>query len=186
MRCDLKTSGIARAEYRRQALERSIGEVLVSILVQFEIGEFELTDKEPPVHEPVDLSEFPLIEKANEWGVTVRTDRRMCKCHGQYHKTLREIQLVSVDVKSFLHGLAHVAIEKLDESITNDSGPWHEIISELAAVALYEIIMNGPDDRLCYSFLFIRSNAVALSRTTLDACLEIFAETEEVIEFILG
>jgi hypothetical protein len=102
-------------------LERSIGEVLVSILVQFEIGEFELTDKKPPTQEPVHLSEFLLFEKAIEWGVTVRTDRRMCKCHGQYHKTWREIRLVSANMKSFLHGLAHVAIEKLGESITQSS-----------------------------------------------------------------
>jgi len=167
-------------------LERSIGEVLVSILVQFEIGEFELTNKKPPAHEPVDLSDLPLIEKAIEWGITVRTDRRMCKCPGQYHKTLREIQLVSADVKNFLHGLAHVAIEKLGESITHKSGQWQEILSELAAAALYEIIMNRPDHKLCSSYLFIHSNALALSQTTLDACLEIFAETEEVIEFILG
>lgn len=167
-------------------MERSIGEALVGILVQFEIGEFEPTDGKQSTQEPVNLSEFPLIEKSNEWRVTVRTDKRMCKCHGQYDETWREIQLVSADLKSFLHGLAHVAIEKLGESITHDSGQWHEIISELAAAALYEIIMNRPDDRLCYSYLFIRSNAAALGRTTLDACLEVFAETEEIIEFILG
>jgi len=167
-------------------LERSIGEVLVSILVQFEIGEFELADGKPPTYEPVDLSGLPLIEKAVEWGVTVRTDRRMCKCHGQYDKTRREIQLVSADVKSFLHGLAHVAVEKLGEFLTPKSGPWHEIISELAAAALYQIIMNRSDKNLYSSYLFIRSNAAALSRTTLDACLEVFTEAEEVIEFILG
>lgn len=181
----MKAPGVERAVYRRRTLERSIGEVLVGILVQFEIGEFEPTDRKQPTQKPVSLSEFPLIEKTLEWGVTVRTDRRMCKCHGQYDKTWREIQLVSPDLKSFLHGLAHVAIEKLGESITHESGQWHEIISELAAAALYEIIMNRPDEKLYSSYLFIRSNAAALGRTTLDACLEVFAETEEIIEFIL-
>ena len=93
--------------------EASIGEVLVSILVQFEIGEFDYTEGKPPNHEPVYLSEIPLIEKATEWGISVKTVTRICKCHGHYDKNRKEIQLASTDVKTFLHGLAHAAIERL-------------------------------------------------------------------------
>ena len=51
-------------------MEASIGEVLVSVLVQFQIGEFEYTEGKPPRHEPINLSELPLIEKATRNGVS--------------------------------------------------------------------------------------------------------------------
>ena len=98
-------------------MEASIGEVLVSILVQFEIGEFDYMEGKPPHREPLNLSELPLIERAEEWGISVKTVPRICKCHGHYDKDLKEIQLVSTDAKTFLHGLAHAAIERLSGTI---------------------------------------------------------------------
>ena len=53
-------------------MEASIGEMLVSILVQFQIGEFEYTGENPLHHEPINLSELPLMEKAGEWGISVK------------------------------------------------------------------------------------------------------------------
>ena len=52
-------------------MEASISEMLVNILVQFQIGEFEYAGENTLHHEPVNLSELPLMEKAEEWGVTV-------------------------------------------------------------------------------------------------------------------
>ena len=100
-------------------MEASIGEVLVSILVQFEIGEFEYTEGKPPSHEPISLSEIPLIEKATRVGYPVKMVPRMCKCHGHYDRDRKEIQLVSTDIKTFLHGLTHAAIERLSDTITH-------------------------------------------------------------------
>jgi hypothetical protein len=46
--------------------------------------------------------------------------------------------------------------------------------------------MNRADERLSNSYSFILFNSVALNMTPLDACLEVFAETEEIIESILA
>jgi len=46
--------------------------------------------------------------------------------------------------------------------------------------------MNQPDEKLSRSYSFIRSNAAALNKAHLDACLEVFAEAEELVELILG
>ena len=167
-------------------MEASIGEVLVSILVQFEIGEFDYVEGKSPHCEPLNLSELPLIEKASEWGIKVKTVPRICKCHGHYDKDLKEIQLVSTDAKTFLHGLAHAAIERLSGTITHIKPQWQEIMAELAAAALYQIVTEKPDKGLSNSYSFILLNAVALKKTPLEACLEVFAETEEIIEFILA
>ena len=59
-------------------------------------------------------------------------------------------------------------------------------MAELAACTLFQILMNRADEKLSNSYSFILFNSVALSMTPLDACLEVFAETEEIIELILA
>ena len=80
-------------------MEASISEMLVSIMVQFQIGEFEYTGENPLHHEPVNLSELPLMEKAKEWGLTVKIVPGLRKCLGHYDKDRQEILLVSPDAK---------------------------------------------------------------------------------------
>lgn len=167
-------------------MEASIGEVLVSVLVQFQIGEFSDCTERKPDHDPVNLSELPLIEKAEEWGIQVKTVPRMCKCHGHYNRNRKEIQLASTDVKTFLHGLTHAAIERLSDTLTHTKPQQQEIMAEMAACTLFQILMNRADEKLSNSYSFILFNAVALNMIPLDACLEVFAETEEIIESILA
>ena len=167
-------------------MEASISEMLVSILVEFQLGEFEYTGENPLHHEPINLSELPLMEKAGEWGLVVKIAPGLRKRLGHYDKDRREILLVSPDAKVFFHELAHVAIERLNGSITHTQLQWQEVMAELAAVALYQIIMKKPDERLSDSFSHIFLNAVVLDKTPLEACLEVFSETEEIIEYLLG
>jgi hypothetical protein len=61
-----------------------------------------------------------------------------------------------------------------------------EIVAELAATALYQIVTEKPDKGLANSYSFILLNSVALGKTAIESCLELFAETEEIIEFILA
>jgi hypothetical protein len=166
-------------------MEASIGEMLVSILVQFQIGEFEYTGENPLHHKPVNLSELPLMEKAGEWGLVVKIAPGLRKRLGHYDKDRREILLASPDAKVFFHELAHVAIERLNGSITHTQLQWKEVMAELAAVALYQIIMKKPDERLSDSYSLILFNAGALDKTPLEACLEVFSETEQIIRSIL-
>jgi hypothetical protein len=167
-------------------MEASIGEMLVNILVQFQIGEFEYTGENPLHHEPVNLSELPLMGKAGELGLVVKIAPGLRKRLGHYDKDRREILLVSLDAKVFFHELAHVAIERLNGSITHTQLQWQEVMAELAAVALYQIIMKKPDERLSDSYSHIFLNAVVLDKTPLEACLEVFSETEEIIEYLRG
>jgi hypothetical protein len=168
-------------------MEASIGEMLVSILVQFQIGEFEYTGENPLHHEPVNLSELPLMEKAGEWGISVKmVSFSRCKCPGHYDKGRQEIQLVSADSKTFLHGLAHAALERLSDPTTHTQPQLQEIIAELAAAALHQIIVKTPDEKLSNSYSLILFNAGALDKTPLEACLEVFSETVEIIKYLLG
>ncbi len=168
-------------------MEASIGEVLVSVLVQFEIGEFE-SERNPPHHEPVKLSDLSLIKKAEEeWNIAIKlVPDGTRRCHAYFDKERNEIQLISSDIKSFLHGLAHAAIERLRGTITHTHHHWQEIMAELASCALLEILMNQSDEKLRNSYSVIVFNSVALNVTPIEACLEVFAEVEEIIELILA
>jgi hypothetical protein len=126
------------------------------------------------------------MEKAGEWGLVVKIAPGLRKRLGHYDKDRREILLVSPDAKVFFHELAHVAIERLNGSITHTQLQWQEVMAELAAVALYQIIMKKPDERLSDSFSHIFLNAVVLDKTPLEACLEVFSETVEIIKYLLG
>jgi hypothetical protein len=166
-------------------VEESIGEVLVSILVQFQIGEFEYTGENLLHNEPINLSELPLMEKAREWGLTVKIVPGLRICLGHYDKERREILLASLDVKAWFHELAHVAIERLRGSITPAQLQWEEIMAELTAVALHELVLKKPDERLSDSYSHIFLNAVVLDKSPVEACLEVFSETEQIIRSIL-
>jgi hypothetical protein len=82
--------------------------------------------------------------------------------------------------------LAHAAIERRRDPATPLKPQSKEVICELAAAALYQIVTEKPDKGLGKSYSFILLNSVALKKTPLEACLEVFAETEEIIEFILA
>jgi hypothetical protein len=82
--------------------------------------------------------------------------------------------------------LAHAAIERLSGSITHTHHHWQEIMAELASCALFEILMNQSDEKLSNSYSVIVFNSVALNVTPMEACIEVFAETEEIIEHILA
>jgi hypothetical protein len=46
--------------------------------------------------------------------------------------------------------------------------------------------MNQSDEKLSNSYSFILLNSVALNVTPMEACIEVFAEVEEIIELILA
>jgi hypothetical protein len=46
--------------------------------------------------------------------------------------------------------------------------------------------MNKSDEKLSHSYSVIVFNSVALNVTPMEACIEVFAEVEEIIETILA
>jgi len=46
--------------------------------------------------------------------------------------------------------------------------------------------MKKPDERLGNSYQYIFLNGVVLDKSPVEACIEIFNETEQIIRSILG
>ena len=158
--------------------------VLLGILVKIankELGK----RKKPQRHKPISVSELPLIDKATKWGITVKLANQRFKCHGHYDKEQKEIHLVFINPKNYLHALTHAAIEKKCGIITHNHFEWKEIISELAALTILEILSNQPAESLRASYSFIVSNSAALKKDPFYACLDVFGDTEDIVTFIL-
>jgi hypothetical protein len=166
-------------------MEASIGEVLVSIIAQFKIAEFETALNPLLEDKPHGIDDLPSIWKAREWGLTVKIVPALRKRLGHYDKDRREMLLVSPDAQTFFHELAHAAIERLGGAITHTQLQWVEIMAELAALALYRLAVGESDQGLHSAYSHIFLNAVDLGMSPVEACLEVFYETERIIRHIL-
>jgi hypothetical protein len=166
-------------------MEASIGEVLVSIIAQFKIAEFETALNSPLVGKAHGIDDLPLIGKAREWGLTVKLVPALHKRLGHYDKDRREILLVSPDTQTFLHELAYVAIERLDGAISHTQLQWMEVMAEMAALALCHRVIGKSDQGLRSAYYHIFLNSVVLGMSPIEACLEVFSETERIIRHIL-
>jgi hypothetical protein len=176
---------VRQTTFWRLPMEASIGEVLVSIIAQFEIGEFETFLNPLLEDKPHGIDDLPFIGKAREWGVTVKIVPTLRKRLGHYDKDRREILLVSLDAQTFLHELGHVAIESLGGAITHTQLQWMEVMAELAALALCHLVIGKPDQGLRSAYYHIFLNAVVLGMSPVEACIEVFHETEHIIKHIL-
>ena len=143
------------------------------------------TDGEPLDYHQLELPDFPLMERASEWGITVKAVPGNYSYQGSYSQRLREIKLATQEESVFFHELAHVAHEKIKGKLQSWQEPFQEIIAELAATALCKLVGKDPRDSLGNSYQYIEAYAEEVEITSLTACLRVMSETEKVINLIL-
>jgi len=149
------------------------------------VFKYEDTDGEPLSYMQVELPNLPLIERAEEWGVTVKAIPGNYAYYGYYTPTNKEISLATNDECVFFHELAHAAHEKLKGNLEKGQDPLQEIVAELAAQALCRIVGKHPNDTLGNSYKYIETYAQKLSVTPYTACIKALADTEKVLNLIL-
>ncbi len=99
---------------------------------------FEDTEGEalPPVpnYEPPALP--PLHEVAVKWGIDIKYVPKTSGIWGWYQAGTERIQLMTQDVKTFFHELAHAAHFKIEPNAVLSSKKYLETIAETAAITL--------------------------------------------------
>jgi len=145
------------------------------------------TEGEPLDYEKAASSlELPLLERAEELGITVSTTSPQLKFFGAYRAASKEIYLATPEEVVFFHELSHAAydicISKLKPGQTWDQ----EIIAELSAQALCRLIGKKPNDTLGNSYRYIERYAEKAGLKPLTACLKVIDDVERVLNFILG
>ena len=142
------------------------------------------TDGEPLDYEQIELPELPLMERAKEWGLSVKAVPGNYQYHGYFSQDKKEIGLSSKDEAVFFHELAHYAHHLIVGDLRTVA-PWEkEVVAELAAAALCKIV--GKDSKYFgASYQYVKHYAEQAGLSPVKACLRVINQTEAVLALIL-
>ena len=143
------------------------------------------TDGEALAYETLELPDFPLRERAEEWGISVKAIPGNYRYYGYYRPGSKEIALATPEESVFFHELAHAAHEKIKGTMKPGQDPLQEIVAELSAQALCRMVGKQARDTTGNSYRYIQSYAEKLKLSPQAACLKVMSETEKVLNLIL-
>jgi len=143
------------------------------------------TEGEPIKYENIELPEFPLIERAKEWGINVKAVSGNNRYYGYYSPDLKEIAMATPSEKTFFHELSHVADHIIKGRLNTWQDPFQEITAELSAQALARIVGKSIQDTIGNSYRYIKSYAEKLNISAYKACLTVLSDTEKILNLIL-
>lgn len=143
------------------------------------------TGGEPLDYEEIKIPDLPLIERADQWGITVKAIPGDFRFKGYYSPESQEIALATEDECVFFHELAHCAHEKVRGRLKGGQDAIQEIVAELSAQALCRIVGKTGIRYLGNSYRYIEAYAKDLKITPYSACLKVMSEAEKVLNLIL-
>jgi hypothetical protein len=143
------------------------------------------TDGEPLDYQQIQLPKLPLIERAEEWGISVKAIPGNYSYYGYYSSKRREIGICSESECTFLHEISHCAHEKVKGALQGGQDPIQEIVAELSAQALCHIVGKSGEKYLGNSYRYIEAYAEKLHMSPHSACIKVLNETEKVLNLIL-
>jgi hypothetical protein len=146
---------------------------------------FEDTEGESLEYEKLELPDFPLLERADEFGVSVKAIPGNYRYYGYFRPGTKEIALATPEETVFFHELAHAAHEKVKGTIKAGQDPLQEIVAELSAQALCRIVGMQARDTTGNSYRYIERYAEKIKLSAQAACLKVMSETEKVLNLIL-
>ncbi len=134
----------------------------------------------------VPLPNYPLLEKAREWNITVSAIPRQSTILGAYCGQRKEIQLASRDEIIFFHELSHAAHERVIQNLRPGQHWDQEVVAQLAAQTLCFLVGKDGSDMLGNSYVYIERYAKKAGLTPIAACLRVLDDVEKVLNLILG
>ncbi len=143
------------------------------------------TEGEKLDYELLKVPDVPLLDRARQWGLSVKAISDNYRYNGYYSPRRKEIALASPEEKVFFHELSHAAHDRLMGGIKNGQDPFQEIVAELSAQALCRLVGKEPDRSLGYSYRYIERYAEEMHVTPHTACLKVLSDTEKVLNLIL-
>ena len=144
------------------------------------------TEGDPLDYEVIELPDLPLLELAEQWGITVKNVPGNYQYYGFYSDQRKEIGLATKEECVFFHELAHAAHYRLRPDLEPGQKPFKEIIADLAAQALCSLVGKSGNKHLGNTYRYIESYAKEMKQTPIAACMQVLDETEQVLDLILG
>jgi hypothetical protein len=143
------------------------------------------TAGEPLAYQQLEVPDLPLMERAQEWGLSVKAVPGNRAYLGYYAASKGEIGLATPEEKTFFHELSHAAHERVRGKLVVGQDPIQEIVAELAAAVLCRMVGKQHSDTLGNSYRYIDQYAREMKTTPHQVCLKVLTETEKVLGLIL-
>jgi len=139
-------------------------------------------------YEKLAVPEFSFMDRAREWGLSVKAVGANNSYYGYYSKGASEIGLASPDEIVFFHELAHAAHSRISEKWKGGQDWKQEVVADLAAQALFHLAGKQSGDYLGNTYEYIEHYATRAKPplTPITACLQVLSETEQVLHLILN
>ena len=144
------------------------------------------TDGEALDYEKIELPALPLMERAREWGISVKAIPGDYRYYGYFAYDKKEIALATPEEKTFFHELAHAGHEKIKGGLTPGQDPFQEIIAELSAQTLCRLVGKSGEKYFGNSARYISNYAEKAGISAHAACLKVLSDTEKVLNLITG
>jgi len=144
------------------------------------------TDGEPLDYMKLKLPELPLIERAIEWGIKTIPVMGNTEYFGYYSPDKKVIALATPEEKTFFHELAHVAHEQLLGELKNGQDPIQEIVAELSALTLCQLIGKTGDKYFGNSDRYIEGYAKDMKVSASHAVIQVLTDVKNVLSLIIG
>lgn len=142
------------------------------------------TEGDPLDYHHIKLPELPLIETAQEWGISVKAVPGNYRYYGYFSQARKEIGLASKDETVFFHELAHAAHFRIRGKTESRDNWKDEIIAELVAAVLCKMV--GKSSRyLGNNYKYIQHYAEKQNLSPVKACLKVIRDVEMVLDLIL-
>ena len=90
------------------------------------------TEGEPLSYEQIELPDLQLMEKAREWGISVKAIPGNYQYYGYFSQDRKEIALATKDESVFFHELAHAAHQRVIGDLKKAETWMKETVAELA------------------------------------------------------
>lgn len=146
---------------------------------------YEDTEGEEVDYRQIELPPLPLMDRAREWGISVKAIPGNYRYKGYYAPDRREIALATPEEVVFFHELAHASHDRVKQNLKTGQDPLQEIIAELSAQALCRLVGKSPRDTIGNTYRYIGSYAKKINMSAYAACVKVLQETEQVLNLIL-
>jgi len=158
-----------------------------SVLVGFlavPVFRVEDTDGKPLDYQNIELPELPLMEVAQEWGISIKAIPGNYRYLGYFSQDRKQIALATKEESVFFHELSHAAHQRVLGELKQGQDWKQEIVAELAASALCKIV-GKTFNYLGNHYRYIEAYAKGANLTPWQFFLNVTGTTEKVLNLII-
>lgn len=143
------------------------------------------TKGEPLEYQNLEVPDLPLMDRARDWGISIKAIPGNYRYYGYYSSGRKEIALATSQECVFFHELTHAGHYIVNGDLRSGQDPLQEIVAELSATALAQLAGRSIEDSTGNSFRYIQRYAEQLKMSVHSACLKVLSDTEKVLNLIL-